>query len=368
MPEILPVVPTGPRNRPKIAIVGEYPGDEEMKVGVPFVGKQGGLLTSLLSRAGIKRKDCYFTYVFLRQPPFNNAEYWCDTKNEVNDIWKREGRPGKYPHSFMTKTRAKKSPVYLRPEHFGELARLQEELLAIKPNLVIALGNIPCWALLGSSSVNSVRGTLCKGPFLGDIKILPTHAPGAILRQWELFPIALADLEKAARVCETPELVYPKRQIWLEPTLSDLEIFWNDYIIQSRGLGVDVETKAGQITCIGFATSPNECLVIPFWDTNSPDVHYWKTKEEEVQALSFVKRVLQTPIPKIFQNGLYDIQYIWKTWGIPILGPIEDTMILHHALQPELSKGLGFLGSLYTDEPSWKFMRRHKNDTEKRDE
>jgi len=43
-------------------------------------------------------------------------------------------------------------------------------------------------------------------------------------------------------------------------------------------------------------------------------------------------------------------------------------MLLHHALYPELPKGLGFLGSIYTNEASWKLMRRERSDTVKRDE
>jgi hypothetical protein len=35
----------------------------------------------------------------------------------------------------------------------------------------------------------------------------------------------------------------------------------------------------------------------------------------------------------------------------------DDTMLMHHALQPESNKGLGFLGSVYTDRSSWKTMR-----------
>lgn len=35
----------------------------------------------------------------------------------------------------------------------------------------------------------------------------------------------------------------------------------------------------------------------------------------------------------------------------------DDTMLLHHALQPEALKSLGYLGSIYTDEGNWKQMR-----------
>jgi hypothetical protein len=43
-------------------------------------------------------------------------------------------------------------------------------------------------------------------------------------------------------------------------------------------------------------------------------------------------------------------------------------MLLHHALQPESEKSLGFLGSIYTDEASWKTMRQRGKTTIKRDE
>ena len=52
--------------------------------------------------------------------------------------------------------------------------------------------------------------------------------------------------------------------------------------------------------------------------------------------------------------------------GLRTYGASEDTMLLHHALQPESLKSLGFLGSVYTDEGSWKGMR--KTETIKADE
>ena len=33
-------------------------------------------------------------------------------------------------------------------------------------------------------------------------------------------------------------------------------------------------------------------------------------------------------------------------------------MLAHHALQPESAKGLGFMGSIYTDEGAWKQERK----------
>jgi len=45
----------------------------------------------------------------------------------------------------------------------------------------------------------------------------------------------------------------------------------------------------------------------------------------------------------------------------------EDTMLCHHAIQPESLKGLGFLGSIYSDEATWKGMAKHAK-TIKRDD
>jgi hypothetical protein len=42
--------------------------------------------------------------------------------------------------------------------------------------------------------------------------------------------------------------------------------------------------------------------------------------------------------------------------GIRVMGAAEDTMLAHHALQPEMIKDLGFLGSVYTDEGAWKHL------------
>jgi hypothetical protein len=42
-------------------------------------------------------------------------------------------------------------------------------------------------------------------------------------------------------------------------------------------------------------------------------------------------------------------------------------MLLHHSLQPEMKKALGFLATIYTEEPSWKFMRKEVDTTKTED-
>jgi DNA polymerase len=52
-------------------IVGEAPGQNEDKQGLPFVGAAGQLLNQLLSGIGIERKDVYITNIVKCRPPGN---------------------------------------------------------------------------------------------------------------------------------------------------------------------------------------------------------------------------------------------------------------------------------------------------------
>jgi DNA polymerase I-like protein with 3'-5' exonuclease and polymerase domains len=69
----------------------------------------------------------------------------------------------------------------------------------------------------------------------------------------------------------------------------------------------------------------------------------------------------------IGQNFMYDMNFLWTRYGIPVPGAADDTMLMHHAMQPEMEKSLAFLGTIYTDEPQWKFMRSHSKTRKKED-
>lgn len=100
-------------------------------------------------------------------------------------------------------------------------------------------------------------------------------------------------------------------------------------------------------------------MVIPFDDPRAKGGSYWPTRQSELQAWGLVRSILvDADIPKLFQNGMYDIAFLWRSYGIATRGAAHDTMLLHHALQPESLKGLGYLGSIYTDFGPWKTERK----------
>lgn len=339
---------SGPRNA-KIALVAESWGEQEEKTRIPLIGTTGQELNRMLLEAGIERAKCFATNVFALRPTANKIDSLCLDKKGVG------GKAYTLPATNMGK--------YIEPRFLPELDRLAEELQVVRPNLTIALGAIACWALLRSPKIGSVRGTTSESMLLPGLKVLPTYHPSAVYRNWALRPIVIADLMKAKREAEFPEIRRPQRFILVRPSIPEMYAWWKEHGEGTERLSFDIETTKGQIRNIGFAISRQHAINIPFIVR---DRSYWPTINGEWAAWQFVQMVLDSPAVKIAQNGLYDIQYLWRM-GLRIRNYREDTMLLHHALYPEMQKGLGFLGSIYSSEPAWKLLRGKAEELKKDD-
>jgi len=374
----------GPHN-PRILLVGEAWGQSEEIYHTPFVGHAGKELIRMLGDAGIAPGAAYsatkkalyageellltrreewlcgsgiaMTNVFNLRPQGNKLEALCSP----------EGKGLTFNGKLLPPLVRSPKHLYVAEQYVGQLARLGEEIRRARPNLVVALGAAALWgvqAALGRAAAfgahSDIRGTVLPGP----PKVLPTFHPAYVLRQWNARPITVADLIKSWRESLTPHFTRPSRSVTINPELPDIVDWCEAHVKSGVELSVDIETRAGQITSIGFATSPQCAIVIPFvLVSKDPPCFksYWRTAEDELKARRLVRGLLRSPHPKVFQNGLYDIQWLLRD-HYPIHAVAEDTMLLHHAIHPEMRKGLGFLGALYTDEPSWKLMRERGKD------
>jgi len=368
----------------KIAFLGEAWGEYEAKFGKGLVGPTGIELFKQLDLAGVisltseaegffrkfwdSRDGQYVDLVWNMYPELfrTNVLNFRPPGNKLEEICvsgKADGIKG-YPAIIRSpKVR------YLPSDYSYELERLAAELVDRDPNLIVALGNTASWAVLGQVAISKNRGvTYTSTHTVSGFKVLPTYHPAAIMRQWELRPVAVMDLYKAFREMEFPEIRRPKRTFWIEPTIEDIIKFRDEYIAAMSLLSVDIETAGNQIINIGFGDT-NIAINIPFVDFRKPGRNYWSTKTEEVAVWKIVKGILETRRPpKLFQNGLFDMTFLWRGYGIKTYGAAEDSMLCQHALQPESLKGLGFLGSLYTDEANWKSLGARGKTTIKRDD
>jgi uracil-DNA glycosylase len=356
----------------KIVLVGEAWGAKEFLFEHAFVGPSGVELARMLAETKLApalavqypselemiahwrmvraEADIAVTNVFNLHPPDNKIETCFTNAKEGSKI-----------------LGPLKAGKFVRPDLVHHVERLWRLLAEEEPNLVVAFGNTACWAMLNETKISVIRGTLKNSPHLG-FKVLPTYHPAAVLHQWNLRTIVLADLEKACREAGHGDIRRIERWFTIEPTLDEIEAWLRR---DAAYYAVDIETSLseralGQIAMIGFARSDKDALVVPFASDQHPDWSYWPTIEQEMQAWRLVDKLLKKPVPKVFQNGIFDLSYILRSGLRPTMCQ-DDTMLLHHSLYPEMLKGLGFLGSVYSGEIAWKTMRTKGNNL-KRDE
>jgi uracil-DNA glycosylase len=326
---------------------------EERQSGRIMDGTIGKIFWPAFREMGLDRNECSFHPIL----PFELNQYSQITGPKATAI----------PDFRPLPVKGRGDNKYVQAKYQEYLDKLYARIEAVKPNLIVTLGVFPLWALAKKVSVDKYRGSPIKSNPHG-WKILPTYDPLTIMRMWKNRPVFLSDLAKTAELSGSPEFTRPQRFIHIAPeTVSELHQFYEEHLKDTEYVSCDVETKQKQITELGFANADGtQAVVIPIWDRAAKDGNYWVTLAEELKVWEFVRFVLAEK-PTIGHNFNYDMMYIWGQYRIPIPKFLDDTMILHHSMQPEMKKSLGFLSSVYTLEPSWKFLRRSADTLKKED-
>jgi len=317
----------------KIYIVGEAPGKEEELRGKPFVGGAGRILDRLLMEAGLSRKECRIGNVMRVRPPNNNFNHFYHDKS------------GKEP----------------KPELVEGRRYLREDIVKVKPNIVLCLGNEAMKAVLGHSGVTNWRGSVVWSKELG-CKVMVTIHPASLMRNWDYMPLVLFDFKKLAKESESREHKVMKRIFKIEPTFEEV-VEWLERAKKVRRLSYDVETSGLHITAVGLADSKISAICIPF--TRGSGAPYWRLEEEEY-VWKLLKEVLEDErVEKVAQNAQFDnIIFKVNPYHIQVKGLVLDTMCGWHTIYPELPKSLDVLCSVYTDQPYYKHWIHTSNDTQ----
>mgnify|MGYP001262249784 CR=1 FL=1 len=149
------------RGNPKatILLVGEGPGEQEDKQGLPFVGPAGKLLDLLLSALMFKEEDYYIANIVKCRPPNNR--------------------------------------VPLDEEAEACLDYLRNQLLLIRPKIIVCLGSTAAKHIIGKDiKITQIRGQWVekKGYW-----IMPTFHPAALLRDQSKKILMWEDFKKIKR-------------------------------------------------------------------------------------------------------------------------------------------------------------------------
>lgn len=128
---------------PDLCFVGEAPGFDEDRVGEPFVGAAGQLLTRIIVAMGLKREEVFICNILRCRPPNNRTP---------------------------------------SPEEAGHCSEwLHRTLELVRPKFLCAMGNTPRQHLLGlSGGITKTRGQFYD--FKG-IPVMLTFHPSYLLRE-----------------------------------------------------------------------------------------------------------------------------------------------------------------------------------------
>lgn len=131
----------------RVLILGEAPGRDEDQEGLPFVGRAGQLLDRMFAAIGLSRTSpdpataLYITNVLPWRPPQNRDP---------------------------------------EPEEIAMMRPFVERHIAlVDPDVIVAMGNTPCLALLGTKGILRLRGNWSQA--LG-LPVLPMAHPAYLLR------------------------------------------------------------------------------------------------------------------------------------------------------------------------------------------
>lgn len=154
---------------PRLLLIGEAPGKQEEAQGRPFVGAAGKNLDSFLQVLGLAREEIYITnLVKLRPSKLSPAG------NLVNRP------PSKEEKAFFT-------PF------------LREEIVLLRPNLIVTLGNNALEAFC-KASIGEVHGRLLEAD---EHRLFPLYHPAAIIYNQKLKATYAEDLEKLKELLDT---------------------------------------------------------------------------------------------------------------------------------------------------------------------
>ncbi len=138
-----------------IMFIGEAPGREEDRTGIPFVGRAGKLLNNLLANIKIDRQQVFIANILKCRPPEN-----------------RDPQPGEVQQC---------------------LPYLHKQIEMIQPKLIVALGRIAAQNLLNKTqSLKQMRERLWQ--YRG-VNMIVTYHPAAILRNMGLLKVANEDFK-----------------------------------------------------------------------------------------------------------------------------------------------------------------------------
>jgi uracil-DNA glycosylase family 4 len=322
-------VPPSGNTAAKLAICGEQPGYQEVRLRRPFVGPAGQGLDDCLAIAKISRQDVYLTNV-IKDLDENLVKY-INLDSRGNSTISVEG--------------------------YQYIKELGEELSNLEINAIVACGNIALLALTNRVGITKWRGSVIESTLVSGLKVIPTFHPATFIPPKFNFlnkPLIVEDLVRAKNESEYKELRRTSRNIVTKPSFDHacqtLE-FCYEQGLRGRTIDIDIEVINRGVDCIAFAWSTTESICIPF--RNAGGDYFTADQEHEIMLL--IAKIMQSQrISKRGANFIFDTQFLFHKYGMVPRGELHCTQIAQKILLPDYPAGLDFVTTAHTDIPYYK--------------
>jgi DNA polymerase I-like protein with 3'-5' exonuclease and polymerase domains len=268
-------------------------------------------------------------------------------KYDLNQTWRTLLYKERLNYNGKNKKKFKEAIDQTNPESTNILF---DEIISIRPNIIVPLGELSFNCLTGTKSINKYRGSIL--PLRPDIqskindravKVIPALGPRLLNENYPARVYTKVDLGKAVKYAGNTEFINPDGRIWVARTGNEFQNYLNRQKWENNYVVFDIETTYGMPTCISFSFDDSESVCVPLLD-DSID------RANQINLHQLVNQVLKSKIGKVNQNIKYDAT-ILERFGFNVKNISGDTVLRSGLIYPELPKNLGFLTSIYTEMP-----------------
>lgn len=357
-----------------ILFAGEAPGGDEDKAGKPFIGRSGKLLRETVKAIDtVSQLRVAYTNTVRCRPPLNRD-------------------PGK-------------------AEIAACIPDLRREIEARQPKVVVPLGNFGLEFFTGRKGITTACGHLmrCVQPGLEHLKVVPCFHPAYVLRADHEFDKFANAIEFAGKVFagdyeekqgEGEYFVLDDAQDVIDLMAALRSDRLNTAFDTETGGSTPFQTKFPPLLCFSFSNAEGVGYTVPWDHADSPwSLHVpeptledvpdqltdrprkgtkaykaWVAENEplRLEALAGMRGVREARlararaerpaiakalrdfftdpnVPRVAQNGKFDVQHIRKALGVDVAFPVRDTMLRHLTLDDRRGvHGLENLSYSYT--------------------
>jgi len=336
----IPFIPRTDNHDPvQLLIMGEAPGEEESRQGIPFVGRSGKLLRKAIDGLELDGEIAYTNIVRCR-PPDNKI-------------------------SKMAIECCKQFAI--------------QDIAETKPEYIFLMGNSPLQGILGETGISNWNGSIIHKRLSDivpdsddttEITIVPLYHPAYILRnetvmdEWlEAMVGAFEPEEKNDRY----ELIYPKtvKEVQaMQKWLSKCE--WIAYDIETSSL--DAFSEDSMVLMVSFAGN-GKAYSVPiehpetWWDTNNGSP---RQSSDWATVCQIVNDILLDHSGKLIGHNIkFDLMHTHSVLGVDVDAG-GDSMLVNHLLDsndkhPGLKRLAGMHLGMYEYERELDdYKREHK--------